>query len=155
MKKFSKLLIFAFLISHSFMKDCSEENACTDDTKPEVNAEDYKCYAKDGNSECTWTHLCSKVPKTASDSIECSNYPVSDSSKYKECVADTESDTYACKEVKYSCKEVPKLDDETEVTCSEFDVTNKETQICVKKTKTRRVLTEGNGNEVGEEVPST
>ena len=28
MKKCSKLLIFAFLISHAFMKDCSSEATC-------------------------------------------------------------------------------------------------------------------------------
>jgi len=134
------------------MKDCTSEIDTCAGTKE--NDDDYKCYAKDENSDCTWTLLCSKVPKPASGSIECSDYPVSDSTKYKECVADTESNDNACKEVKYSCSEVPKLDDGTEVTCSEFDVTNKDTQICVQKTETRRVLGEGDEDEEAEEVPT-
>ena len=111
MKKCSKLLIFAFLISHAFMKDCSSEATCAG-TKENGNDDDYKCYAKDEESDCTWTLLCSKVPKSTIGMmgrrarnlqvIDCSSHPVSDSTQYK-CVEETDfSALNACKEVKYS-----------------------------------------------------
>ena len=79
-------------------------------------------------------YVCSKVPKSLSSSIQCSDYSVSDERRYY-CVS-SDSTEFACEEKEYLCNEVPTISGETTIECSLFDVdsTKKDTHICTENT---------------------
>ena len=119
MNKLFVLLSISLIFSYAFCDDCD----CGEFNKAGENSDHYSCVPT-GDNTCDWKLLCEYAEAPASgETLECSNYPVSDKNKFK-CEKDlSEEPPSPCKEVIYSCSAVPKpLTGSVE--CSEFPVSS-------------------------------
>ena len=92
-----------------------------------VSNADKTCIDNEGATVCKEEYKCAKVPKPTEGTITCSNYPVSDKTKF---VCETDGSEYACKEVPYVCSTVPKSVGTIE--CSDYALSdeNQHTHYC-------------------------